>query len=344
MGRLQLNGLCLGYDGRVVVEGLNLAVADGELISLLGPSGVGKTTLLRAVAGLIEPLAGTIAIDDRPMIGLPAEQRDAVLVFQKPLLFPFLTVAENIGFGLRMQGLDRQIRRSRIAAILDLVGLAGLERRRPDQLSGGQQQRVALARALVLEPAVLLLDEPLANLDPGLRQQMRELIRSVQRQTGITTILVTHDQAEALMISDRIGLLLAGGLRQTGTPTELFYQPLDAEVASFFGNDNILAGPVSNGHLHCGAARLAVNHPDSPLAKAHIRPEHIQLGTTETSEALAATITTVTFTGSETWLGLASPIGPLTAVSAVAGYQVGEKLWISLPAERIVFFPNRSSM
>lgn len=339
MGRLQLTGLCLGYGGKAVVKDLNLTVADGELVSLLGPSGAGKTTILKAVAGFVEPLAGTITIDKQNLAGLPAEKRDVVLVFQKPLLFPFLNVADNVGFGLRMQGMDRQLSRRRIAAILDLVGLDGFAQRRPDQLSGGQQQRVALARALVLEPAVLLLDEPLASLDPGLRQQMRELIRTAQRQTGITTILVTHDQAEALMISDRIGLLLAGGLRQTGTPTELFYQPVDTEVAQFFGNDNVLAGPVINGRLHCGSGRLLVNHDDCPLARAHIRPEHIQVGTAETTEAVAAEITAVTFTGSETWLRLASPVGPLTAISAVAGYCLGERLLIILPVERIIFFP-----
>ena len=149
MGRLQLTGLCLGYGGKAVVKDLNLTVADGELVSLLGPSGAGKTTILKAVAGFVEP----------------AEKRDVVLVFQKPLLFPFLNVADNVGFGLRMRGMDRQLSRRRIEAILDLVGLDGFAQRRPDQLSGGQQQRVALARALVLEPAVLLLDEPLAVLE-----------------------------------------------------------------------------------------------------------------------------------------------------------------------------------
>ncbi len=218
MGRLEVQDLTVRYSHKPVVHNFSLTVNDGEMVSLLGPSGVGKTTILKAIAGLLHPASGKILINGQCVDHLPAEKRDAVLIFQKPLLFPFLDVGQNIAFGLKMAKVKQASARKKIDRILAITGLEGFKNRKIHQLSGGQQQRVALARGLVLEPSVLLLDEPLSNLDAELRQQMRELISSVQAQTGTTMLFVTHDQSEAFAISDRICVLLDGSLRQTGTP------------------------------------------------------------------------------------------------------------------------------
>ena len=233
MGYLELQKLTINYGKTAVVRDLSLSVSNGEIVTLLGPSGAGKTTILKAIAGLLKPVSGKIFINDIQVNHLPAEKRDAVLIFQKPLLFPFLNVSQNIGFGLKMQQAGRKEAERKISKILEITMLTGLHDRKIHQLSGGQQQRVALARGLVLEPSILLLDEPLSNLDADLRQQMRELIQAVQEQTGTTMLFVTHDQSEALAISDRVCLLLDGRLRQAGKPEELFYFPADPEVAMF---------------------------------------------------------------------------------------------------------------
>src|SRR5512138_2758178 len=210
MGHLALERVRIAYDGAVVVRDVSLDVADGELVSLLGPSGAGKTSLLRAVAGLIEPTGGDIRIDGRSVLGLPPERRSAVMVFQRPLLFPFMTVGRNIDFGLRMQHIPDLERQRRIREMLALTRLNGLEHRRAHEISGGEQQRAALARALVLKPSILLLDEPLSSLDAGLRGQMRELLQDIQAETRTTMLFVTHDQSEALQLSHRVGVLLGG--------------------------------------------------------------------------------------------------------------------------------------
>lgn len=256
MGELLLRNLTIRYGSTAVVRDFDLEVLDGEMVALLGPSGTGKTTLLKAVAGLIHPYRGEIIIDGQPVNYLPPEKRSAVMVFQKSLLFPFLNVAQNIAFGLRMKGRQGRDTRQKIQEIMQLTELTGLEQRKVHELSGGQQQRVSLARALVLKPAILLLDEPLSNLDANLRQQMRELIQDIQAETRITTLFVTHDQAEALMISHRVGLLLDGRLRQVGKPRDLFYRPADPEVARFFWWLQFYPGPdkrrsLSFGICHC---------------------------------------------------------------------------------------------
>ncbi|MDX5350215.1 MAG: ABC transporter ATP-binding protein, partial [Paracoccaceae bacterium] len=205
---LVLHGLRKAYPGadQPTIHGLDLEVEAGSLTALLGPSGSGKTTVMKLIAGHLAPESGEILLGGRPLVGLPPEQRRVAMVFQDPLLFPHLTLAGNVGFGLKMRGVPAARIDAEVAAMLARVQLADLGQRRPDQLSGGQQQRAALARALVLRPDLLLLDEPLANLDAGLRDEMRGLIRSLQRETGVTTLIVTHDQSEAVVMADRIAL------------------------------------------------------------------------------------------------------------------------------------------
>jgi ABC-type Fe3+/spermidine/putrescine transport system ATPase subunit len=340
MGDLLLTNLTVRYGGAPVVTDFSLGVRNGEMVSLLGPSGAGKTTVLKAVAGLIQPDRGGIFIDGQPVHHLPPEKRSAVMVFQKTLLFPFLNVEQNIAFGLRMQGHNDANARRRIEQILHLTELNGLGRRKVHQLSGGQQQRVSLARALVLKPAVLLLDEPLSNLDANLRQQMRELIQDIQAETRITTLFVTHDQAEALMMSHRVCLLLDGRLRQTGKPRELFYLPADPEVARFFGGCNFIQGRVKDGVFRSEFANIPVPEPNGNghLRTATIRPEDILLSP-DAKYDLHGKIAKTNFEGSATRIWVDCKENRFVVLTSDNHFAPGQSVRIHLPPEKIRIFP-----
>jgi len=242
MTRLELREMGMSFDnGVTALAGVSFAVEKGELMVMLGPSGAGKTTILRAIAGLIRPTRGDVLFDGNSVLEMPPEKRRVVMVFQKDTLFPFRTVAENLEYGLRMKKVQRAERRSRIAEALAAVQMHGAEHRWPDELSGGQRQRVALARALVVRPKVLLLDEPLTSLEPPLRAEMQETITGVQRDYGITTLMVTHDQAEAAGIADRIAVLIEGTIRQVGAPSQVLNRPSDVDVARLTGNGNLFS-------------------------------------------------------------------------------------------------------
>jgi iron(III) transport system ATP-binding protein len=228
----------------VAVDNVSLEIREGELVTLLGPSGCGKTTCLRMVSGFEIPTAGKVFFGDTDVTNLPPDQRDSAMVFQNYAIFPHLTVADNVGFGLSVRKMPKPEIAQKVDAILDLVGLAGMGKRMPDQLSGGQQQRVALARAIVNEPRVLLFDEPLSNLDAKLREQMRLEIRRIQQHLGITAIYVTHDQSEAMAISDRIVIMNEGRIEQDGSPREIYERPNSAFVADFIGKVNFVEGSV----------------------------------------------------------------------------------------------------
>ncbi|HSS76531.1 MAG TPA: ABC transporter ATP-binding protein [Thermoanaerobaculia bacterium] len=227
------------FEGVTAVDEVTLEIGHGELFALLGPSGCGKTTLLRMIAGLEEPDAGTIRIGGADVTAMPAHQRPVNMVFQQYALFPHLTVERNVAFGLRYKALPKAAQTERVAAALSLVRMTGFERRRPDQLSGGQRQRIALARALVLEPQVLLLDEPLAALDPNLRREVQVELKALQRSLGITFVFVTHDREEALALSDRIAVMDRGRVEQVGSPVEVFESPATEFVARFLGATNV---------------------------------------------------------------------------------------------------------
>lgn len=264
------------------VRNVSLDVAKGELVCLLGPSGCGKTTTLKIIAGLLEPDTGRVCFDQRDVTGIPAEHREAVMVFQSHLLFPFLSVEENVGFGLKMQGVSRDQIRTRVTPMLERMQLAGYENRRPAQLSGGQKQRVALARALILEPKVLLLDEPLSNLDASLRDEMRELILSIKEELDLTIIFVTHDQEEAVLLADRIAVMFDGELQQYGASDELYRRPATLAIARFFGNNNSLNGRVSGRQVVTDAGPFCLNGGRGPFREGDnvtllVRPEEITL-------------------------------------------------------------------
>ena len=245
MSEVAVTGAIKRYGAVAALDGVDLTFADGEFFGLLGPSGSGKTTLLRAIAGFIDLDVGEIRIDGTDISRIPVHQRNIGMVFQNYALFPHMSVAENIAFGLDVRGVPTADIKQRVAESLDLVRLSGLDQRRPKQLSGGQQQRVALARALVTRPKVLLLDEPLSALDKHLRQEMQVELRRIQRQIGITTIFVTHDQEEALTLSDRVAIFNKGRVVQAGGPREVYERPVNRFAAGFLGEANFIEGKVA---------------------------------------------------------------------------------------------------
>lgn len=281
MTHVLLKDLTRRFDDVIAVNKLNLEIKSGELVAFLGPSGCGKTTTLRMITGLLLPTEGDVQFDGKSVIAVPTEKRGAVMVFQKHLLFPTMNVAKNVGFGLRMARVNQKEINRRVSEMLELVRLPGFEKRRPHELSGGQQQRIALARALIVKPNVLLLDEPLANLDANLRLEMRELIRSIQSETETTSIFVTHDQEEAVMLADRIALMFNGVLQQFDKPNAFYERPKSAEVAHFFRNDNLLDAVRKVDHVETPLGNLEilperVNQPDGKVVLT-VRPEDVQL-------------------------------------------------------------------
>ena len=280
---LAITGLTVRFGATVALDGLDLSVERGELFVLLGGSGSGKTTLLRAIGGFVRPAAGRVVLDGVDLGPLPPHRRPVNTMFQSYALFPHLSVAANIGFGLRMQGLSRADTQVRVAAMLELVSLTGFGARRPAQLSGGQQQRVALARALAPRPALLLLDEPLSALDRNLRRETRDELVRLQRRLGIAFILVTHDQEEALTLASRIGVMRDGRLAQVGSPAEVYERPNSRHVAEFLGAANLLPAIVrTDGHRlelpGLGVTVCAATRAKTGPALLAIRPERVRLG------------------------------------------------------------------
>jgi putative spermidine/putrescine transport system ATP-binding protein len=282
MSAIHINNVGKRFGDTVALAGVDLSVQDGELFSLLGPSGCGKTTLLNIVAGFLDPSHGTILVDDRDITGLAPYRRDIGMVFQNYALFPHLSVFDNVAYGLRVRKLSNADVRSRVEDALQLVRLQEHARRMPHQLSGGQQQRVAIARALAIRPKVLLLDEPLSNLDAKLRTEMQSELRRMQRSVGITTVLVTHDQQEALSLSDRIGILGGGVLQQVGTPAELYRHPANRFVAAFIGQANLFTvKPSGDGHTFQAAGYSLSLRTEAPASSARVlmlRPERVRIG------------------------------------------------------------------
>lgn len=292
---VELAGVSKSFGPVRAVDDVRLTLPDGAITALLGPSGCGKTTTLRLVAGFEVPDAGEIRLAGAPVAGpgtwVPPERRRVGMVFQHLALFPHLDVAGNVAYGLR--GAARAERRRRVAELLDLVGLAGYERRRPDQLSGGQAQRVALARALAPEPAVVLLDEPFSSLDVGLRTEVRTEVRRILLAAGTAALLVTHDQDEALAVGDRVAVMLAGRLAQCAAPEEVYRRPASQEVAAFLGDTNLFDGPVEGGVLDTPIGGLAVDGP-AGAATGLVRPEDLEV---EEDPAGGARVTEVVYYG-----------------------------------------------
>jgi iron(III) transport system ATP-binding protein len=340
MSRLKLKGLTRKYGAFTAVDDIDLEVGDGEFVTLLGPSGCGKTTTLRMVAGFIAPDSGEIWFDDRRMTDVPPHKRNTAMVFQSYALFPHMSVAQNVAFGLKMRNLPAAEQAARIEEALEMVSLRGLESRRPGQLSGGQQQRVALARAIVTRPDILLFDEPLSNLDAKLREKVRLEIRELQKRLDITTLYVTHDQAEALAISDRIVVMNCGHIEQIGDPASIYRSPRSAFVADFLGAANIVEGQaVDGGLIDTAVGRFAV--ADAPAAtngavKLSWRPEDMKLAATGPANIRDATVRSVVFRGNFVELVVEVAGHPMRAqLDSDLPVAEGDRLSFTVAANRI---------
>jgi len=350
---LRISGLSKSFGAFTALRDIELAIEKGEFVCFLGPSGCGKTTLLRAIAGLDSQDYGTIEQNGRDISRLPVHLRDFGIVFQSYALFPNLSVARNIGYGLRSAGLSRKERNMRVAELLGTVGLDGQETKYPAQLSGGQQQRVALARALAPSPGLLLLDEPLSALDAQVRLHLRDQLRQLQRNLGVTTIMVTHDQDEALAIADRIVVMRQGEIEQIGTPEEVFTRPATPFVAGFLGDMNFIPGTIgADGRITAGKVEFQVagltGFDPADKVSLCIRPADIMVG--ELSEdmpnRLNATVETVSFRGNFHRLSVSCPqIGQNLDIElrqkgrSTVEIVEGAALAIALPPEELVVFP-----
>lgn len=310
--------------GRVVaVDDLSLQVPAGKLVTLLGPSGCGKTTTLRIVAGLERPDQGRVWIGEEDVTPLLPAQRGVTMVFQTYALFPHMSVFENVAYGLRVMRLPQSEVTRRVEEALNLVGLGGLEGRSPAQLSGGQQQRVALARALVMNPRVLLFDEPLSNLDAKLRKRVRGEIRALQRQLGITALYVTHDQLEALALSDVVAVMSAGRIEQVGPPVEIYRRPRNRFVADFIGEANLLPGSYEEGHVRVGPYTFAFRQDGlvSGPVTVMVRPEAVRLA--QEGDGLPGRVRSTFFLGAGVEYLVETPVGD---VSVAEPYRPGEEV------------------
>jgi spermidine/putrescine transport system ATP-binding protein len=307
-----LDNVVKRFDNVVAVDGISLEVPRGSFFALLGPSGCGKTTTLRMIGGFEEPTSGRIFLGDRDVVGLPPYKRDVNTVFQSYALFPHMSIADNVSFGLERKGVEKRERQGRVAEMLELVGLAGYGGRKPKQLSGGQQQRVALARALVNQPRVLLLDEPLGALDLKLRKQMQLELKRIQHEVGITFVHVTHDQEEAMTMADSIAVMDQGHIEQLGHPEELYERPATAFVAGFLGASNLLPGVVEGAdgvRLEDGTlVRAVVDGRAGPVA-AGVRPEKITLGEAGGPNRLSGTVVETAYIGVATQVVVRTPAG-----------------------------------
>jgi len=327
---LSLQNLSLAYGATMAVDKLNLDIRKGELLALLGPSGCGKTTTMRAIAGLMPIAGGRIDLDGADITRVSANKRAVGLVFQSYALFPHLTVYENVAFGLRLKGLTGAELDAKVASGLKSVGLSTFASRKPAELSGGQQQRVALARSMVMDPKVLLLDEPLSNLDARLRLEMRTELQRVQKATGVTMIFVTHDQVEALALADRIVVMKNGAIEQIGTPEEIYNAPVSAFVADFVGFENIFR--LDGAELKTEAGRIMLSGQVPSTAGLAWRPRMVTLG----SGPFEGTVRGTSFAGNTREYLLDSALGAIKAEvdASLPSYEIGATLPFDLPVEK----------
>lgn len=351
---VQLDGVLKRFGDAIALHKISLTIEEGEFITLLGPSGCGKTTLLNLMAGFAEADGGEIFIDGDLVTEIPPYQREIGIVFQNYALFPHMTVEKNVGYGLRMRGVPKAEIAERVEQALALVKLAGYGQRKPRELSGGQQQRVALARALVIRPKVLLLDEPFSALDKNLRLSMQVELKAIQRKLGVTTVFVTHDQGEALSMSDRVVVMSAGHVRQIGTPDDIYRRPLDPFVAGFVGDVNILpghyAGRDSTAVVELGGniLRLPAERVNAYVGErldVYMRPENLQLAPLSPHSLFSATVITHVFQGDHVdvhldapALGSAALFARQSGLDSLTRWPVGSVVGVNVDDEGVCAF------
>ena len=346
MSDLKISNLYKSFPGmdRPAVNNVSLDIKTGGLIAFLGPSGCGKTTILKLITGLLPPDSGDIILDNASMLPIATENRGVVMVFQDYLLFPYMNVNENVGFALKMKGVDKEKIDEKVKDMLELVKLPDIGNRKPKQLSGGQQQRVALARALISKPKLLLLDEPLSNLDAHLRDEMRELIVTIQQKLNVTTVFVTHDQEEAVLLADKIALIFDGELQSYASPKEYYEFPINEGVARFFGGVNFLKSTINNSHIETEIGPISYNQKNkNDLLDNHlltIRPENIEISKTNTFKQnyFLGIVTSIIFSGTNTKYKIKIKNTVLEcSVQSVGKKEISEndEVFIHLPEEKI---------
>jgi putative spermidine/putrescine transport system ATP-binding protein len=346
MAFLELQNLHRDFGTVKALDGIEIQLGEGEFLSLLGPSGCGKTTALRLVAGFDRPNEGRIVVDGKDVTNVAPNKRDMGMVFQAYSLFPNMTARQNVEYGLKIRGRDKADRRKRVAELLELVGLGHAGDRYPHQLSGGMQQRVALARALAIEPRVLLLDEPLSALDAKVRVQLREEIRRIQLELGITTLYVTHDQEEALSVSDHVAVMYGGRIEQMGSPAEMYSSPATPFVAEFIGTMNRFEGTIVDGGVDHGGKMLTIEaasgRPQGQRVLVLVRPETVDVaranGAAPTGNTLVGDVVTQTFLGPVTRLKILGEGVDVIAdvpTQTALGLPVGTRVAAALPAEGV---------
>jgi iron(III) transport system ATP-binding protein len=349
---IRIQGVRKHFGTTLALDDVSLEVAAGELFFLLGPSGCGKTTLLRMLAGFVQPDAGDIFFGDKPVTALPPRLRETAMVFQAYALWPHMTVAQNVAFGLNVRGVGRKEAHQRVDKALALVRMEGFGERRPTQLSGGQQQRVALARALVIEPRVLLLDEPLSNLDARLRDEMREEIRRLHQETGLTMVYVTHDQKEALALAGRLAVMDKGRLVQAGAPLEVYQRPVNRFVAGFLGDCNFIPGTVRKTNSSRCTVETAIGSlegmalPQPPAEGSavvcSIRPQDLTLDPMPTVNRISAKVKQISFLGEMVQLQVMAagptPLAMMCLPHMVHQLKPGDDITVTVGAEQVVIF------
>jgi ABC-type Fe3+/spermidine/putrescine transport system ATPase subunit len=346
MSDLIISNLHKSFPGmdRPAVHNLSLDINTGDLIAFLGPSGCGKTTILKMITGLFQPDSGDIILDNASLLPIATEKRGVVMVFQDYLLFPYMNVNENVGFALKMKGVDKEKIDEKVKDMLELVKLPDIGNRKPKQLSGGQQQRVALARALISKPKLLLLDEPLSNLDAHLRDEMRELIVTIQKKLNVTTVFVTHDQEEAVLLADKIALIFDGKLQSYASPKKYYESPINKGVARFFGGVNFLKSTINNSQIETEIGPISYNQKNkNDLLDNHlltIRPENIEISKTNIFKQnyFSGIVTSIIFSGTNTRYKIKIKDTVLeSSVQSVGKKEISEndEVFIHLPEEKI---------
>ena len=350
MSEIKVEQICKSFGDNLVLDHMDFQVEDGSFLALLGPSGCGKTTMLRIISGLEFPDSGRILVSGQDLTAVPTEKRNVGMVFQNYALIPHMTVASNIAYGLKIRHIPKEEIRKRVGDMIDLVGLAGMENRKVTKLSGGQQQRVALARALVIQPQILLLDEPMAALDRKIRAEMQYEIRRIQREVGITTVFVTHDQEEAMTMSDHIILMNRGGIEQFSTPEHMYNHPVSLFTSDFLGKANILRGRVRREEGNWFVAGEAWRFPirkddalaDGDTVSVVIRGEQFQLSRTPVPGATLLTIANKVFTGVVCKLTCSAgeDLIDVVCINTVASdLRPGDSIYVSVDPEWVHCFP-----
>lgn len=342
MASVKIVNLTKSFNNVNVLNSINLDINQGEFITLLGKSGCGKSTTLKLIAGLISPDKGDILFDKNSILNQKTQERQAVIVFQDYSLFPHMNVFENIEFGLKMKKIEKKIRQKKVMELLELVKLDGFEKKFPSELSGGQKQRVAIARTLAVNPKVLLLDEPFSSLDINLRNEMRSFILELQKKLNITTILVTHDKEEALMMSDKIAVMIDGNIAQFDSPMNLYEKPISKDIANVFGQRNYLKGRIKNGIFISDIFDIELKgHENIDNIELMISREDVKIHNKKTY-GLEGIISKKTYAGDTTYYEIDVKTKTIISSSSESFYNIGDEVSIDIKLKNIIYFKNNS--